>query len=155
MTMNSRLERFDHLVVLMLENRSFDSLCGYLYEHDEPRRFVPDEDREFRGVAGLDLANADGGNPSRSYPVQKAPYEKMADMYAPYPNAGEFYVPNINKQLYGEDQVSGDLADLPSPAPMQGFVEDYIRAIADAKTWDGELEATPDVVQQIMNCSSA
>jgi phospholipase C len=25
-------DRFDHLVVLMLENRSFDNLFGYLYE---------------------------------------------------------------------------------------------------------------------------
>ena len=24
-------DHFDHLVVLMLENRSFDNLCGYLY----------------------------------------------------------------------------------------------------------------------------
>ncbi len=53
---------FDHLVVLMLENRSFDNLCGYLYEHDEPKHFIPDEDRVFRGVAGRnDLVNDDGG----------------------------------------------------------------------------------------------
>jgi len=41
---------FDHLVVLMLENRSFDNLCGYLYEDDQPKHFIPDTDRVFRGV---------------------------------------------------------------------------------------------------------
>ena len=60
MNMDQRLGLFDHLVVLMLENRSFDNLCGYLYECDEPKQFIPDEDHVFRGVAGGDeLVNYD------------------------------------------------------------------------------------------------
>ena len=31
---------FDHLVVLMLENRSFDNLFGFLYESDSPKLFL-------------------------------------------------------------------------------------------------------------------
>jgi len=144
---------FDHLVVLMLENRSFDNLCGYLYEHDEPKHFIPDEDRVFRGVVGRDdLENDDGGEPSRAYRVQKAPWERLEDMYAPYPNAGEFYTPNINRQVYGADTVSGVLAELPTENLMSGFVQDYIRAVAESKTWDGNVEATPETLQQIMNC---
>jgi phospholipase C len=46
--------RFDHLVVLMLENRSFDNLCGYLYEDEQPKHFIPDRGRVFRGLAGRD-----------------------------------------------------------------------------------------------------
>jgi phospholipase C len=45
-------DRFDHLVVLMLENRSFDNLCGYLYEDEQPKHFIPDRGRVFRGLAG-------------------------------------------------------------------------------------------------------
>ena len=30
MSRDERHDLFDHLVVLMLENRSFDNLCGYL-----------------------------------------------------------------------------------------------------------------------------
>ena len=83
-------QRFDHLVVLMLENRSFDNLCGYLYENDKPEHFIPDRDRAFRGVAGRDdLVNDDGGDPPAEYRVQQAPWEKTSDMFAPYPNATE------------------------------------------------------------------
>ena len=46
MSRDECLDLFDHLVVLMLENRSFDNLCGYLYEHDEPKHFIPDKDPE-------------------------------------------------------------------------------------------------------------
>lgn len=153
MNLDQRLDLFDHLVVLMLENRSFDSLFGYLYERAEPRHFIPDKDRAFRGVAGRDnLVNNDGREPPREYRVQKAPWERLEDMYAPYPNAGEFYRPNINRQVYGTDSVSGDIDKLPTRNLMCGFVQDYIRAVEEAKSWDGKVEATPEVIQQIMNC---
>ncbi len=41
--------RFDHVVSVMFENRSFDNLLGYLYE--------PGEVAAFEGVAGRDLSN--------------------------------------------------------------------------------------------------
>ena len=149
-------ELFDHLVVLMLENRSFDNMCGYLYAHDEPKHFIPDEDRVFRGVAGRDdLVNDDGGDPPREYRVHGAPRERLEDMYAPYPNAGEFYTPNIKRQIYGTDTVSGNIDELPKTNLMGGFVQDYIRAVGDAKEWDGSVEATPEVLQQIMGCFPA
>ena len=144
---------FDHLVVLMLENRSFDNLFGYLYESDAPRHFLPEGDPVFRGVAGRDdLANDDGGNPPRRYPVRKAPWQKQSDMYAPYPNAGEFYTPNINRQIYGHDEVSGDVRQLPTTDLMGGFVQDYVRVVEESKKWDGNVEASPEVLQQVMDC---
>jgi phospholipase C len=146
--------RFDHLVVLMLENRSFDNLCGYLYEDEQPKHFIPDRDRVFRGVAGRDdLVNDDGRDPPTEYRVRKAPWEQTSDMFAPYPNAGEFYEPNINRQVYGTDTVpAGPAAALPTENLMRGFVQDYIRVAEESKKWDGDIEVTPDLVQQIMNC---
>ena len=41
--------RFDHVVSVMFENRSFDNLLGHLYE--------PREVADFEGVAGRDLSN--------------------------------------------------------------------------------------------------
>jgi phospholipase C len=150
----SNQHRFDHLVVLMLENRSFDNLCGYLYEHDEPKHFIPGADRVFRGVAGRDdLVNDDGGDPPTEYRVRKAPWEQPADMFAPYPNSGEFYEPNINRQVYGTDTVpAGPAAALPTENLMRGFVQDYIRVAEESKKWDGDVEVTPELVQQIMSC---
>ena len=47
---SSNQHPFDHLVVLMLENRSFDNLCGYLYENEQPKHFIPDTDRVFQAA---------------------------------------------------------------------------------------------------------
>jgi len=41
--------RFDHVVSVMFENRSFDNLLGYLYE--------PGEVESFEGVAGRHFPN--------------------------------------------------------------------------------------------------
>jgi phospholipase C len=144
---------FDHLVVLMFENRSFDNLFGYLYENDRPRNFVPEGSGEFEGVAHRDdLYNLDDAEPPNRYDVTKAPYQKPEDMYAPYPNAGEFYHPNVNRQIYGADDVSGQLGELPVDNLMQGFVQDYIRVIKESKGWDGNVPPEPDMVKQILYC---
>ena len=45
------LDHFDHVVVLMLENRSFDNLLGYLYQQEG----VP----EINGVRVVDLRVVD------------------------------------------------------------------------------------------------
>ena len=42
-------DKFDHVVAVMFENRSFDNLLGYLYE--------PGEKPSFEGVAGKELSN--------------------------------------------------------------------------------------------------
>ena len=44
-------DAFDHVIVLMMENRSFDNLLGFLYEHDELSHFIGRGERKFRGVA--------------------------------------------------------------------------------------------------------
>jgi len=45
----SGLDTFDHVVVLMLENRSFDNVLGYLYQDSVPGG------KNFEGVAGKGL----------------------------------------------------------------------------------------------------
>ncbi len=47
------LDTFEHVVVLMLENRSFDNILGYLYQNDVP------PGQQFDGVAGKNLTNPD------------------------------------------------------------------------------------------------
>ena len=118
---------FDHLVVLMLENRSFDQLLGFLYEEGAPGHFVPDGDRLFRGVAGRgDLGNWDDATPPHFYPVTRAPYETLEDMTRPFPDPGEELFPHMNHQIYGRDD-GPTVEDLTRPAPMSGFVTDYLR----------------------------
>jgi len=153
MTDSSRgLASFDHLVVLMLENRSFDNLFGYLYEHDQPSHFLGRGEPAFRGVAGrTDLWNDDGGDPPRRIPVSKAPWQTPVDMCQPSPDPGEEYHPHVNRQLYGQDDLPGDANLLPDPAPMSGFVEDYIRALGAQELWDG-VPSDPAHYSRIMHC---
>lgn len=49
----SPLKTFDHVVVLMLENRSFDNILGYLYRDGVPAG------KTFEGVVGRELSNPD------------------------------------------------------------------------------------------------
>ena len=70
----ANLEKFDHLVVLILENRSFDNLFGYLYENDAPKHFLPNPSvPPINTVVGKDLFNI--GPNGDKVPVSRAPYE--------------------------------------------------------------------------------
>jgi phospholipase C len=129
----SPLETFDYVVVLMLENRSFDNLLGYLYEPGA----VP-QDQPFEGVAGKFLANPIPPDAEQAQ-RQVVSVEKGHGMEAPNPDPGEEY-PYVNTQLYGTVHPAANrykpaLATVapynapdpvPVPAPMNGFVADYI-----------------------------
>lgn len=54
--------RIKHVVYLMLENRSFDHICGWLYEHGEQGVHFVGSDRPFDG-ASLAYSNLDGDTP--------------------------------------------------------------------------------------------
>ena len=152
MTLPPGLDRFDHLVVLMMENRSFDNLLGFAYENDHPQRFIGRGTLEYRGVAGRnDLFNLDAGNPPQKVFVGKAPGETPMQMCEPCPDPGEFYQPHVNRQVYGSDVLPGSFSQLPDPAPMSGFVQDYIRSIKEQEFWDG-TEPTLNQYRAIMNC---
>ncbi len=132
------LSRIDHVVVLMMENRSFDNLLGRLYHPDNPEPFKrPPRNQSFAGVGGLALSNpvpvyAGGGD---------IPYGVTQQMNSPNPDPGEEYY-HVNKQLFGGahpesnrwypfDRPPYNLpSPLPSTAPMSGFVRDYIDNLA-------------------------
>ena len=98
------LPRIDHVVVLMLENRSFDSMLGRLYGPE----------RDFRGLSGTET-NDYRGQPQKVWtsgpkdpPGNRLPspdpYEKFVDMTA---------------QIYGATPT------VPPVATMGGFAANY------------------------------
>ena len=129
------LECFDHIVVLMLENRSFDNLLGYLYEDGVPK------DRTF---AGLQDGPISLPVPTRTVDYNQHPTvstHKAKDYHQPYPDPGEVYQ-HVNTQLFNSldnDNIGADAAKMkppynlpdpvPQPAPMDGFVNDYINTL--------------------------
>jgi len=57
-TVNNPLSRIKHVVVLMLENRSFDNVLGWLYDSkNEPPFDCAPRGQSFEGVSGKILTN--------------------------------------------------------------------------------------------------
>ena len=147
---------FDHLVVLMGENRSFDNLLGWLYTPDDLSA-----GQQFDGLAFGDYANSDADG--RSVPVHV--YEGSTDhvMGRPNPDPGEEY-PHVNTQLFDivdPPENSGRVVeDMSAPynAPprdavpaMSGFLTDYRLNFERLKKG---AQPTPDEADQIMGSFS-
>ena len=122
----------EHLVVLMLENRSFDNLLGWLYDPENAPPFdKAPRGQTFNGVSGKGLTNPGPGN-------QTVPVGSTTDTTSPYPDPGEVYQ-DVYGQLYnvnpsppppGTDPAPPPPAssippDPPQPPPMTGFVNNY------------------------------
>ncbi len=128
------LDKFEHVVVLMMENRSFDNLLGYLYTPQNP----PPNNQPFEGVAYHDLSNPIPPYADSSF-MGSVPVHKDSVMNNPTPDPGEEY-PHINTSLFGTvlpdtnrfvdacDMVSpwNLPSTLPTTYPMSGFLTDYI-----------------------------
>jgi phospholipase C len=128
-TLRANLSKFDYVVVLMLENRSFDNMLGYLYQ-DRP-------DKPFNGVYGKNLSNPIPVFAEKSY-LGVVPVMQGVNPENPCPDPGEEY-PHVNTQLFGSvnplsNRTSAALFmkapyNLPEGAEvplMNGFVYDYI-----------------------------
>lgn len=126
-------DNIDHIVVLMLENRSFDNLLGWLYEDGAPNN------QEFEGLHSnmwnpLDNIDAEGNPFTEQVFVRKngADYKlgrktvkcDTPDFTLPNPDPGEGFA-DTTFQLYGTYKVS---ANFPPIANNQGFVNNYKNA---------------------------
>ncbi len=119
---NGPLSKIKHVVVLMLENRSFDNLLGWLYDPGNPKPpFNQRPPANFDGVSGKNLTNPnlDG---------TLVPVGKGFVPTSPNPDAGEPYQ-DIYCQIYGVKGTAPALGDVPPeptlPANMQGFIYNY------------------------------
>jgi len=106
-------EKIEHIVVLMLENRSFDSMLGKLYPAGE----------NFNGLSGAESNPLDG---KADVPVWGNTSVDSASMSVPTPDPGELWT-DINTQLYGLGNQPG--TDAPT---MNGFVNNYVSQHDDA-----------------------
>jgi phospholipase C len=147
----STFPQFDHLVVLMFENRSFDNMLGYLYQPNQVPR-----NQQFDGVVGKDLFNiAPDGT--------KVPVRQGTVMNDPNPDPGEEY-PHINTDFFNTVLPPSNAVQpvkdmqapfnaptpIPNPAPMSGFVHDYVNRITGLSP-NGHVP-TPAEYGIIMNC---
>jgi phospholipase C len=125
--------KFDHVVTVLFEHRSFDNLLGRLYE--------PNEVSAFEGVIGKALSNPIPEWAEHGAEREFVPYGVAANMDVPNPDCEDDFA-HVNRQLFGVTEPRrGHAADsrkqaawLHLPADprriptMDGFVTDYIIA---------------------------
>jgi phospholipase C len=155
------LDTFDLVVVLMMENRSFDNFLGFLYEDGQ----IP-QGKKFAGLQGMNI--------QMPVPTRASDYTKhhfvaplpAENYHQPYPDPGEVYQ-HVNTQLYNYIS-SGNLNtqacamvppyNIPDPQPvapgMMGFINDYINTLQSLPPKDGKAYQNPVYAQynKIMQC---
>jgi phospholipase C len=109
----NQLGAIDHVVVLMLENRSFDHMLGFLYAGQGNRSLSA---QPFEGLTGTETNPGKGGVPvpvSRITPAVPHPY------LMPGADPGEGFLAT-NSQLFGNVTAPANQA-----ATNDGFVSDF------------------------------
>lgn len=121
------LDRIDHIVVLMLENRSFDNVLGWLYDPENKPPFdkVP-PGQTFEGVSGEQLCN-----PRPPPSGGEACVGKGTSMIDPFPDPNEPY-DDVYAQMYNDHSHPNPIPNKTTPPSMDGFVINYAAAIKDA-----------------------
>jgi len=126
--MTTIFPQIKHVVVVMLENRSLDNLCGWLYSGpDQPALFLPAGSTPSFG--GLDSGMMNPSNTNYFTGVAATPVpivQGVTSSTVPNPDPEETYV-NVTAQLYGPLGYSS------TPVyPMKGFVLNYALAAKGA-----------------------
>src|ERR1700722_7977065 len=121
----NQLSSIQHIVQLMLENRSFDHMLGLLYPNKTGPGGVP-----FEGLTGTESNTDASGNVVTVYPIDVS---QPGAYFMPGADPGEGYA-NTNSQLFGTGK-----APVPPVATNSGFVSNYAASI----TWDISVKRTP------------
>lgn len=122
----SNLDKIDHIVVLMLENRSFDNMLGWLQDPDNQPPFDNyNPEPPVDGVTGKDLSNP------RPDSRDTVPVGKGSVMINPSPDPGEEYY-HINTQLFGSVAPESNRFATDPPDPRyRNFFEELLFKITE------------------------
>ena len=143
-----------HVVVLMLENRSFDNLLGWLYADA-----APPKGQHYEGLTRdlwnpLDNIDADGMAFVEKVPVERngdvkkrfgKPVANPVDFTLPRPDPGEGYK-DTNHQLFQKYDVP---LQYPPPPTNMGFVQNYQNAMLYGTYSFGDEPGNP---RSLMKC---
>lgn len=121
------MDKIDHVVVLMLENRSFDNLLGWLYESQKnvpPKNVPPPPAGQKPSYEGLEAQKYWNTNPASAHDTAPASDRfyaaKVTSGYTtPKPNPREV-CPSFVEQMFGTDSPTGT-----QDPDMSGFVQSY------------------------------
>ena len=119
----SGLSAIEHVVVLMLENRSFDHMLGFLYS--ESGNTSP-TGQPFEGLTGTESCPDASGQPVTVFKIE--PNTPNA-YFMPGADPGEGYMAT-NDQLFGSSSASARSGQAPT---AQGFVKNFASTLG----WEG------------------
>jgi len=119
--MNKNLDKIDHIVVIMLENRSFDQMLGYLYTD---QKNISDAGQPYEGLTGKETCPYSQNGKITEVPVSRISTSDPYNYVMPGADPGEGY-PDTIEQLYGVTPKKK--AGLPAPPaePNKGFVNNF------------------------------
>ena len=125
------MENIEHVVVVMMENRSFDNLLGWLYDNqtDPPLFNIPPQSpATFDGLADKACANMLNG--------QSLPASRPPTGWPPANNPSLVPTPDPQEEFdHITAQIFGTACPAPGAAPdMSGFAQDYATTSAGAAT---------------------
>jgi len=139
MANGNSLASVNHVVVLMLENRSFDHMLGFLY----PGKVTP-SGQPFEGLTGTESNPGANGQPVTVFQIESS----TPNAYLmPGADPGEGYMAT-NSQLYGSDAAPAS----GTAATAQGFVNDYGYTLGWESTSTGWSIVSGTVEGDIMGC---
>ena len=142
MTNGSGLASVNHVVMLMLENRSFDHLLGFLYAGQGN---VSPTGQPFDGLTGTESnpdATGTAVTVSRIEPTTPNAY------LMPGADPGEGYMAT-NNQLFGSETGPASSSQVPA---MQGFVQDFAYTLGWESHSSGFSIQTGTTADSIMGC---
>ena len=144
MPVGNGLPSIEHIVVLMLENRSFDHMLGFLYTDNGN---VSPLGQPYEGLNGTESNPASAGSPVSVFRI--GPSTSNA-YFMPGADPGEGYMAT-NAQLFG----GAEGATVPSTAPPNvGFVTDFAYTLSwQARQGRSILPGT--TASDIMGCFTA
>jgi phospholipase C len=130
------LPQITTVVHLMMENRSFDTLVGWLYAGKTPKHFWPlSNTKPYDGlVAGRFHNPAWSFGSVKQYPVVPVPNEYVAERIPAYDPAeamrettitGEVTWNGVMNQLFGNQNIIAAMPKDGTHANMLGFLQDY------------------------------
>src|SRR3984957_15985122 len=135
------LPSVEHIVVLMLENRSFDHMLGFLYTDNGN---VSPLGQPYEGLNGTESNPGTDGSPVSVFRIEPATPNAC---FMPGADPGEGYMAT-NAQLFGGSET----ATTPSSAPTNaGFVTDFAYTL----TWqarEGRSIVAGTAASDIMGC---
>jgi phospholipase C len=140
MAASNGLESIEHIVVLMLENRSFDHMLGFLYTSAGN---VSPAGQPYEGLTGKETNPDASGNPVSVFQIMPSTPNAY---FMPGADPGEGYEAT-NDQLWGSDTAptSG------TASTNQGFIKDYAYTLGWEKN-EGWSILQGTTANDIMGC---